>query len=352
MSAESHDVLDTRALNRSVLARQALLARFAGTIPGLLRQMAFLQAQYAPSMYIGIWSRLQGFRRDDLTRALEQRTVVQATLLRSTIHLVAAEDYWPAALAIRDAQRSWYERVSKGVPGADALRAAAERLRSAFAERHVLSQTEIDELVGRDLRAGVGGWIEMVRVPPSGTWERRRANLYAAAEDWLGPPPADLAEDTDRCIELLVRRYLTGFGPAALAGIAQWAGLPVTAIRAVLDRLAVRRMRSADGVELVDLPDQPLPGPDASAPVRYLPTWDASLLVHCRHARVLPEEYRPRIFTSKSPHSFGTFLVDGSVAGTWRHEGGRIVREEFLPLPKRVRAALDAEAEGLATLHR
>ena len=242
--------------------------------------------------------------------------------------------------------------MTKGVPGAAALEAAAERLRGVLVERGVVSRRELDELLDRELRAGIDAWIPLVRVPPSGTWERRRANLYAAAEDWLGPPPADLVAEPDRCVELLVRRYLTGFGPAVPASIAYWAGLPVKTVRRVLERLPLRRLRRADGAELVDLDGMPLPDPEVRAPVRYLPTWDATLLVHCRHARVLPEEYRPRIFTAKMPHSYGTFLVEGSVAGTWRHEDGRIVREEFARLPKRVRAELDTEGEGLADLHR
>src|SRR5438046_1672356 len=36
----------------------------------------------------------------------------------------------------------------------------------------------------------VGLWLDLVRVPPSGTWERRRADLLAAAEDWIGPDDA------------------------------------------------------------------------------------------------------------------------------------------------------------------
>ena len=51
---------------------------------------------------------------------------------------------------------------------------------------------------------------------------------------------------------------------------------------------------------------------------------NATLLVHARGTQILPEEYRPRIFGIKTPNSFNTFLVDGQVAGTWRHEDGRI----------------------------
>src|SRR3954469_4144383 len=77
--------MEQRALNRALLARQGLLERSADPIPRLLEQMAGLQPQYAPSMYIGLWSRLEGLERADLTRALEDRSVVQATLMRSTI---------------------------------------------------------------------------------------------------------------------------------------------------------------------------------------------------------------------------------------------------------------------------
>jgi hypothetical protein len=345
-------VLSTRALNRVVLARQGLTERLSGSIPELLSRMGFLQAQYAPSMYIGIWSRLEGFRRDQLTRALERREVVQATLLRSTIHLVAADDYWPTALAIRETRRSWFERVSKGVPGAAALEAAAEKLSAAFAEHGVLTQRQLDERLPPELRTGIGGWIHLVRAPPAGTWEHRRANRYARAEDWIGPVPPELAAEPTRGVELLVRRYLTGFGPASAASIGSWAGLPVTVVRTALAAMQLSRYRAEDGKELVDLPGQPRPDPDLPMPVRYLPTWDATLLAHCRRAGILPEQYRPRIFSSRTPHSFGTFLVDGQVAGIWRYADGHIAREEFETLRQPVRVKLAAEAERLADLHR
>ena len=97
--------LTARELNRALLGRQLLLRRARLSLPKALERMGGLQAQYAPSMYIGLWSRLHGFERSALTRALERRTVVQASLLRSTIHLVSARDYWPWAVAIRTSRR-------------------------------------------------------------------------------------------------------------------------------------------------------------------------------------------------------------------------------------------------------
>ena len=90
-------------------------------LPRALEQMAGIQAQYAPSMYVGLWSRVEGFRRDDLTRALEQRAVVQGTLMRVTIHLVSARDYWPLAIAVRDARRELWLRATRRAVGGDEL---------------------------------------------------------------------------------------------------------------------------------------------------------------------------------------------------------------------------------------
>ena len=79
--------------------------------------------------------------------------------------------------------------------------------------------------------------------------------------------------------------------------------------------------------------------------------WDANLLVHARRSGILPEPYRPRIFNTRTPHSFPTFLVDGAVAGTWRYEDGRLTVEPFEKLPARVRQAVDDEADRLAGWH-
>ena len=97
--------LSQRELNRALLARQGLLERTERPIPEMLEAMGALQAQYAPSMYIGLWSRVAGFERAGLTKALETREVVQGTLMRITIHLVSRADYWPLAHAIGPARR-------------------------------------------------------------------------------------------------------------------------------------------------------------------------------------------------------------------------------------------------------
>ena len=344
-------VLSTRQLNRALLARQLLLERSPLALTDALEQVAGLQAQYAPSAYIGLWSRLRDFGRDDLTRALEERRAVQATLLRVTIHIVSAGDYPPLTEAIRSARREWWTRATRrelaGVDMEAAVALVRGRLAAGPARQAELARLLADKGFPKAVWTGVGLWLDMVRVPPSGTWERRRADLYGLADDWLGPWEVTEADG----LEHLVRRYLAGFGPASLGDLGSWAGLPLTRLRPVLERVGTRRFRDEQGGELFDLPDAPLPDPGTPAPPRFLSTWDANLLVHARRTQLLPERHRGRIFQVKNPHSVPTFLVDGAVAGTWRHQQGRVQLEPFEPLARAARRELEAEAERLAAFH-
>ena len=336
--------LSRRELNRALLARQGLLERSSSPLPPALERFAGIQAQYAPSMYVGLWSRLGQFERDALTAALEQRAVVQATLLRITIHLVSASDFWPFALATRAARRAHWLRAMPDAPSAHAMAGAARTLRRTLARDGQLRRAEIEELLGKQRAKGVGLWLDLVRVPPSGTWERRRADLFALAEDWVGAPELTVREATER----LVRSYLVGFGPATAKDVASFTGLTAGALRPVIAGLELERFRSESGEELLDVPGSPLPDPATPAPPRFLPTWDATLLVHARRTGLLPEEHRPKLFSTKTPHSFPTFVVDGAVAGKWRHERGAIELEPFTGLDPATRRALAAEAERLA----
>jgi hypothetical protein len=172
MARGGERVLTQRELNRALLARQFLLDRARLPLPRLLERIGGIQAQYAPSMYVGVWTRLDGLQRSALTRALEEREVVQGWLLRSTIHLVSADDYWPFALAVRDVRRNWFLRTRRDGPTEAEMKAAADELRSTLADGPI-RQRDIDQMLGRERRVGVGLWLDMVRVPPSGTWERR-----------------------------------------------------------------------------------------------------------------------------------------------------------------------------------
>lgn len=334
-----------RALNRALLARQLLLERAAVTLEGAVEQVGGLQTQYAPSGYVGLWTRLAGFRREDLTTALEERRLIQATLMRSTIHIVSRREFWRYALGVRRARRQWALRTQPGRPDEAMFAAAAERLRDALAggPRQL---KELDALDGGAI-GNASLWIDLVRVPPSGTWNRRRADRFALAELWIDPSDATEEEG----LAHLVRAYLRAFGPAPWRDMASWAGIPVADARRAGAALTLVRYRDDAGQELVDLPDAPLPDPDTAAPVRFLPHWDANLLVHARRTGLLPEAHRPRVFSNRNPFSVGVVLVDGRGVAGWSIRDGRVVLDAFEEIRGRDREGVEAERAALEAFH-
>jgi hypothetical protein len=222
----------------------------------------------------------------------------------------------------------------------------AARLRTLLAEgprrrAELVAEMAIDSAVWN----GLGFWVDLVRVPPSGTWESRRADLFALAEWWVGADRVGSGSGTD----LLIRRYLGGFGPATREDIRAFTSLNLPPIDEALRRLGALALEDDSGRALYDLRGSRLVDEDTPAPVRFLGTWDAVLLVHARRSLVLPEDYRAQIFHTKAPHSFNTFLVDGQVAGTWRQDGGRVVLDRFHPIPRRFQSELSQEREALET---
>ena len=337
-----------RERNRTLLARQLLLERAELPVARTTERIGGVQSQYAPSTYISLWSRLQGFALDGLTSALERRTVVQGTLMRGTIHVVSRRDYPAMAAGVSRARRTWLLRSRRDVADDRTMRSTARRLRELLADGP-LPRRELTRRLGVDptIWNAVGLWVDLVRVPPSGTWDRRSADLYGLADAWIDVPEVDEADG----IELLVRSYLGGFGPSSVKEISGWSGVPGAHLEAVFGRMRLRRFRSEDGQTLLDVPRAPLLDADAPAPVRFLPTWDATLLINERATQILPERFRPLVFNTRTPHSVPTFLVDGQVAGTWRFADDHIMFEPFERLPKATRRALDDEAECLRTFH-
>jgi hypothetical protein len=314
-----------------------------------IERLGALQAQWSPAPYVALWTRLEGFRIPQLERALAQKKVVKATLMRSTLHLVSSADYPIFAAAIVDARRA---KVERRFP-VD-LDAVADRLRLATTEppRTWDGWRELMiSVAGRPPRPGEIWplWTvafmhaRLVHLPPSGTYSFYRGAHFTPFEDWVGAAP----ELTVEPMRHLLRRYLAAFGPATIDDMASWMGVPTPAIRAVLDE-APRTFRDEAGRLLYDLPRAPLPSGDAPAPARLLPKWDSALLAFSppERARILPERYRRRVIAPNGDVA-QTILVDGFVAGTWKVEKKRVRIEPFGRITRPVRDELEAEGERL-----
>ena len=131
-------------------------------------------------------------------------------------------------------------------------RRRAHAARRLARRRRADAQAEIEALLGKAARRRVGLWIDLVRVPPSGTWERRRADRLRAAEDWLGA--ARRAERRGRRRAARAPLPTRGFGPASRKDVASFTGLAAAALDRPARGVELRRFRSEDGEELLDLP--------------------------------------------------------------------------------------------------
>jgi hypothetical protein len=339
--------LDRRALNRVYLARQLLLERRPLEPAEALQHLVGIQAQSPQAPYVGLWSRLEGFDPKELSRLLEERRAVRIALLRSTIHLVTAED----SLEIRPLVQGVIERQLEGNYGRDLegldLDEVATFGRALLGEEaRTLGQLEpvlAERWPGRDPHAvamALRALLALVQLPPRGLWGRAGAPRVAPADAWLG---RDLAAQPS--VERLVLRYLAAFGPASPKDAQVWSGL--TRLGEVFERLRdrLRSFRDENGVELLDVEDGPLPDPDTPAPPRFLPEYDNALRSHADRSRIGRREDVGRVFTK------GALLVDGFLAGRWRTtRAGRsrtLEIELFERLPKAERAAVVAEGEAL-----
>jgi hypothetical protein len=319
-------LLDRRALNRTLLARQLLLERVSMPTLDAIEHLVGMQAQAPLVPYFGLWARLRGFRPQELAELIEARMVVRApAMMRTTIHLLSAGDYLAMRPVLQPVQErgfrigSPFGRQLAGID-LDGLLAAGralleEKPRTASELRRLLSE----RFPGWD-RSSLGNAVRylvpIVQTPPRGLWGRGGQPIVASAERWLGRPLS-----TDTSPDDMILRYLRAFGPASIQDVQAWSWL--TGLRAHVDRLRpnLRTFRDERGRELFDVEDGLFADPETPAPPRFLPEYDNILLSHDDRTRVVPERIEVPL-PAGNGGSTGTLLLDGFVAGTWRMNRG------------------------------
>jgi hypothetical protein len=347
------EVLDRRRLNRALLERQLLLRRW--DLPALeaVERLAGMQAQAPNTPYVGLWTRLEGFRPEKLSALLVRRRAVRLAMMRGTVHLVSARD----CLALRPLLQPIYERdlrlnksYAPAIAGLDlrtlagAARELVDEQPRTNAELGALLQERWPDRDPEALARATRGLLPLVQVPPRGLWGRGGMPTLTTAEAWLGRPLARRPS-----IERMVLRYLAAFGPATVRDVQAWSGL--TRLQEVMDRLRPRLLafRDEGGGELFDLPKAPRPHPEAPAPVRFLPEYDNLLLSHAERTRVVADEYRARLMTVNGL-IVGTVLVDGFVRASWkvhRAPDATLVVTPFRRLSAKDAAAVEREGRAL-----
>jgi hypothetical protein len=326
-----------RELNRTLLLRQMLLERARMPVAKAVAKLVGLQAQYAPSPYVALWTRLGGVTKDQVDRAFARGSIVNASSFRTTLHVMAAAEYPFIVAAKVDKERG---RIANLGVDLEALRAAfpSEPL-SGAAIREVAARalgTDDEWTVAFALRA-----LPFVRLPPVGPWPQTK------------PPSAVLYRDplpdaTEAAIRV-VRAYVAAYGPATRDDVEQFTGFRIRQIAPALERL--RASEGDNGLTYYDVPRAPVAEAHVHAPVRFLPAFDSIILAHRDRSRIVPPEYAEAVFNKSNATTKNTFTVDGFVAGAWRIEKKTLVVEPFAPLPPTWRREVDAEGERLLAFY-
>lgn len=347
-------VLDTRTLNRATLARQLLLDRADLPVLDAVAHLGGMQAQEPQEPFTGLWSRLDAFDPSTLSDLLTRRRVVRTHLMRRTVHLVTADDVlaWRSRhdAMLRQRVLGTYGRELDGVD----LGELAAAGRAVMADDEPRSMAELARAVGdRRPEPGtralgemlVAALVPMAQLPPRGLWRTRAGVRNAPLSSWLGravdPPSPD---GSDPVGQVLVRRYLAAFGPAASADLRTWcglAGLPA-AIAALREELVT--FRDERGRELLDLPDAPRPDPGTPAPVRFLPAFDNAILGYQDRTRIIDDDHRGLSVAGER-----VVLVDGRVAASWNTEAGTVTVAPLRRWSPADRTAVAEEGEALAS---
>lgn len=323
--------LSNRALNRAALERQMLLRREKVSILDGIERLVALQAQLPNPPYVGLWTRLVDFRREELTKLIEKRRVVRSTMMRATQHLVTARDYLrlrPVLQPMLDQRcRHNFGRATSGIEVAELVelgRAMLEERPHTITELKARLAERWPKHDSNALGYSVQLLLPLVHIPPRGTWGMGGAVPAVLAEPYLGRRMSD-----DTSPAKMTLRYLAAFGPATVADVQEWSGLK--RLGEVVDTLRpkLRILRDEQGRELFDLPDAPLPDPDTPAPPRFLPEYDNLVLAYADRTRMLTREAQEAIWTKNG--LLATALVDGTVAASWK-----IVRDR-----KRATLAID-----------
>jgi hypothetical protein len=313
--------VSARQLNRTLLHRQGLLERSPLTVPEMVRHLIGLQAQDTLPPYLSLAARLANVDPYDVSRALEERSLVRLPTLRGTIHLLTAED----ALVLQPWTQPVHDKEGSHTLN---VRPAAHQDRAAF-------RAAVAEALARVA-------TPLVQVPPRGAWKGSGPVVYQLLDHWLDAAPA--APDP----AALVRRYLRAFGPARAADVTTWSGVTgLGPVLAAMEDLVVRE--DVDGRALYDVPGAKLVDPDVPAPVRLLGAYDNVWLAHAGRDRVTTPAHRKR-WMGVNGGVANTVFVDGMLEGLWRVTEGRIVVEPFRRLTRCEAAELDEEIARVEAL--
>ncbi|HKM89263.1 MAG TPA: winged helix DNA-binding domain-containing protein [Candidatus Acidoferrales bacterium] len=314
------------------LARHHLLSPAGSDPVAVCRDVCGVQAQLMPAAQMNIAARTLGLTPARIEAALwQERSLVKTLCMRQTVHLLPAARFHVYAAAVRRSRVAAVVRIMArfGITAADRqtlLRAILETLAAG-----PVPNRELTARVRPRVSSRVRAWMDRV-------WNANRLALveglicygpglgqqvtFVRVDRWLPGRPAIAEGEAQR---RMLADFLRAYGPASLRDFSKWSGIPVAEARRAWESLADQLAEVSLSARPAWLLRKDLHALRASAfdrpVVSLLAAFDSYLLAHVEKDQFLEPRHYKRVFRSLGWIS-PVVLVNGRVAGTWRHSPG------------------------------
>ncbi len=346
------------------LTRHHLLNRNPADPAAVSRDVCGLQAQLPSAAELQLWARTRGLARKDIHLALlESRTLVKTSCMRHTLHLIPAAEFFVYIDALKPSRiREMRKIMSRsGVTQKDAdgvTEAVVDALNAAPMTRPELTERSFARMkTGKKARAWFAkSWWGVVRqAMVEGLIcygpERDGEATYIRVDQWLQKQKNVPEREAQ---QMLMRRYLSGYGPATLTDFRRWSGISGTELGAIWESLKKELVEvSIEGKKSFLLQrdyDRLAQSSIDAQSLQLLPHFDPYLLGHSEKDPLINPIHYKRVYR-KAGWISPVVLLNGRVAGVWSYtRGGKQLAlkiEPFERFSKTVRTMIEEKAAGL-----
>ena len=368
------EIVSLKMVNRLYMVKHHLFKRAEKSqLLRVVEDLCGLHAQVPATPYFSLWNRVENFQKASLDKALyEDKTLVKVWCMRGTLHLIPSQDLPVYNQALK---RMWFEhhgrfmRAPEWPPAEERKKVIHPRIVEALAQRP-LTRRELNDKVRGSLKDGslpydrlFSGWGGVLKETgyegmTVHAQPRGRESCFARLDKWL--PNVDLDKvDEEEAQERLLLKYLRGYGPATQQDFALWSGLiaddakgAIENASSLLNEVGVEGVKGRFLLLKEDRKTLESLDPDKEAPPRLLPKYDSLLLGHKDRTRIIQEEHRKNVFKPKVGDIAATILVNGRIAGTWRHKRTKktltIIVKPFEKMSREDMKQAESEAKELS----
>lgn len=291
----------------------------------VLQKICGVQAQYTSDAVLALRVRMNNLHSTELKQVqIDKRTMVRTWCMRGTLHFLPAEDFhWLISLHGKAFIQKSERRYTQLGIDEKLYDKCINKLFDLFSQREILTRDEVkDYLMSQDIKLeGQAPYHFLRRAALDGLVcfgpDRKGEPTYVLVKNWLKTVPQQLSKG--EAIDMLVRRYLEAYGPANLADLANWSGLPMKTLRQGWKSVSNEMVEVKSGEQhLYMLEKQLLTNKykKENPSVFLVPAYDTYLLGYQNRELILAPHAEKAVYRGGGLLR-PAILIDGYIVGSW-----------------------------------